>query len=195
VRQIFSFPVSYPQEAAPIMSEGEGRVTPSTTAAQKRKFSETEGNTPREETESRKGSGAMSYDPVHERGQPSLHERHSRRPSSAQSHHSHESSYSAHSSNQEGEEEMSPTTGEPQVSRDGKKRKHKCDECGQYFTRLHNLKSHLLTHSQEKPFICQECGHKFRRQHDLKRTLAEDDADCRASQITYWGTTVYLSRM
>jgi uncharacterized Zn-finger protein len=57
------------------------------------------------------------------------------------------------------------------MTRDGKKRKHKCQECGQYFTRLHNLKSHLLTHSQEKPFICQDCGHKFRRLHDLKRIV------------------------
>jgi uncharacterized Zn-finger protein len=68
----------------------------------------------------------------------------------------------------EGEEPVSPMTGDQSISRDGKKRKHQCQECGQYFTRLHNLKSHLLTHSQEKPFICTECGHKFRRLHDLK---------------------------
>jgi uncharacterized Zn-finger protein len=164
-------------------------VTPT---AQKRKFSETEGNTPREEESETRGSGQMSYDPVHERKRTSPREQgHSRRESSV---HSRGSSYSAHSSNQE-EEEESPTAGEPQVSRDGKRRKHKCDECGQYFTRLHNLKSHLLTHSQEKPFICQECGHKFRRLHDLKRKLSAHDADHRTSQIAYWRTTVYLSGM
>src|SRR5208282_3559637 len=102
-----------------------------------------------EESESRRGSaskgGAMSYDPVHEyHQQPHLHH-HSRRPSSANSQRSHVSSYSAQSSNPEAEESTSPITGVQSVSRDGKKRKHKCQECGQYFTRLHNLKSHLLT--------------------------------------------------
>lgn len=48
-------------------------------------------------------------------------------------------------------------------------KKHKCQHCDTEFTRHHNLKSHLLTHSQEKPFSCQECHAKFRRLHDLKR--------------------------
>jgi DNA-directed RNA polymerase subunit RPC12/RpoP len=50
-------------------------------------------------------------------------------------------------------------------------RKHKCTHCSQEFTRHHNLKSHLLTHSQEKPYACEECDSKFRRLHDLKRHL------------------------
>ncbi|WYZ34422.1 hypothetical protein EsH8_I_000698 [Colletotrichum jinshuiense] len=48
-------------------------------------------------------------------------------------------------------------------------KKHKCPFCETEFTRHHNLKSHLLTHSQEKPYICQECTMRFRRLHDLKR--------------------------
>lgn len=50
-------------------------------------------------------------------------------------------------------------------------KKHRCSHCGTEFTRHHNLKSHLLTHSQEKPFPCthQHCTAKFRRLHDLKR--------------------------
>ncbi|KAF6840091.1 zinc finger protein crol gamma [Colletotrichum plurivorum] len=48
-------------------------------------------------------------------------------------------------------------------------KKHKCPFCETEFTRHHNLKSHLLTHSQEKPYICQECSMRFRRLHDLKR--------------------------
>ena len=172
-RQVFSYPVSYPQDAPAEynMSHDDGPQP-----LQKRKRSpDTQGRPLRsdEESDSRRGSaskGAMSYDPVHEYHQQAHQHHHSRRPSSAASQHSHVSSYSNQSStNMEGDEPISPMAGDQSISRDGKKRKHQCEECGQYFTRLHNLKSHLLTHSQEKPFICTECGHKFRRLHDLKR--------------------------
>ncbi|MCJ1285845.1 hypothetical protein MMC26_005187 [Xylographa opegraphella] len=48
-------------------------------------------------------------------------------------------------------------------------KKHKCPYCSTMFTRHHNLKSHLLTHSQDKPWVCDKCGTRFRRLHDLKR--------------------------
>jgi len=47
--------------------------------------------------------------------------------------------------------------------------RHKCPYCPADFARQHNLESHLLTHSQEKPYVCQTCQARFRRLHDLKR--------------------------
>jgi uncharacterized Zn-finger protein len=58
-----------------------------------------------------------------------------------------------------------PSTGAPVSS--GKR--HKCPYCSTVFTRHHNLKSHLLTHAQEKPYVCQTCGARFRRLQDLRR--------------------------
>ena len=48
-------------------------------------------------------------------------------------------------------------------------KKHRCPYCATEFTRHHNLKSHLLTHSHEKPYVCSTCQSRFRRLHDLKR--------------------------
>ncbi|RAO73958.1 uncharacterized protein BHQ10_009970 [Talaromyces amestolkiae] len=44
-------------------------------------------------------------------------------------------------------------------------KKHRCPYCSTEFTRHHNLKSHLLTHSQEKPY----CGRRFARGDALAR--------------------------
>lgn len=51
----------------------------------------------------------------------------------------------------------------------GTRGKHTCPHCHKTFTRHHNLKSHLLTHAHEKPFLCTTCQSRFRRLHDLKR--------------------------
>jgi len=66
-----------------------------------------------------------------------------------------------------------PMPGQTQqlAPRSPSQKKHKCPYCETEFTRHHNLKSHLLTHSQEKPYVCQTCNMRFRRLHDLKRHM------------------------
>lgn len=64
-----------------------------------------------------------------------------------------------------------PMPGQQLVPRSSSQKKHKCPYCETEFTRHHNLKSHLLTHSQEKPYVCQTCNMRFRRLHDLKRHM------------------------
>lgn len=64
-----------------------------------------------------------------------------------------------------------PMPGQQLAPRSPSQKKHKCPYCETEFTRHHNLKSHLLTHSQEKPYVCQTCSMRFRRLHDLKRHM------------------------
>ncbi|KAG8903224.1 hypothetical protein FRB99_003577 [Tulasnella sp. 403] len=46
--------------------------------------------------------------------------------------------------------------------------------CGSTFTRRFNLRGHLRSHTEEKPYICSwpECAKGFARQHDCKRHQA-----------------------
>ncbi|KAJ7873175.1 hypothetical protein B0H13DRAFT_1633603, partial [Mycena leptocephala] len=40
--------------------------------------------------------------------------------------------------------------------------------CGSTFTRVFNLKGHIRSHNEEKPFLC-KCGKGFTRKQDCKR--------------------------
>ncbi|KAK2823840.1 hypothetical protein FQN49_007567 [Arthroderma sp. PD_2] len=44
-----------------------------------------------------------------------------------------------------------------------------CTLCPKKFTRAYNLRSHLRTHTDERPFVCTICGRAFARQHDRRR--------------------------
>jgi len=46
---------------------------------------------------------------------------------------------------------------------------YQCHLCDKKFTRPYNLRSHLRTHTDERPFVCSICGKVFARQHDRKR--------------------------
>ncbi|XP_023564840.1 zinc finger and BTB domain-containing protein 44 [Octodon degus] len=50
----------------------------------------------------------------------------------------------------------------------GPDRPFQCPTCGMRFTRIQNLRQHLLIHSGIKPFQCDHCGKKFTRAHSLK---------------------------
>ena len=62
----------------------------------------------------------------------------------------------------------------PSASSDNRRvQKHpatfQCTLCPKRFTRAYNLRSHLRTHTDERPFVCTVCGKAFARQHDRKR--------------------------
>ena len=69
-----------------------------------------------------------------------------------------------------------PNNGLPSTSPEGGRgrgQKHpatfQCSLCPKRFTRAYNLRSHLRTHTDERPFVCTVCGKAFARQHDRKR--------------------------
>ncbi|KNC99542.1 uncharacterized protein SPPG_04932 [Spizellomyces punctatus DAOM BR117] len=53
----------------------------------------------------------------------------------------------------------------------GKDGKFICEMCDRSFSRMYNLKSHIRTHQNHRPYICNTCDLRFTRNHDLNRHL------------------------
>ncbi|KAF2492653.1 hypothetical protein BU16DRAFT_551492 [Lophium mytilinum] len=45
----------------------------------------------------------------------------------------------------------------------------KCDHCPKVYSKRNNLKSHLRTHSTDRPYLCRQCGRPFPRDSDRNR--------------------------
>ncbi|KAL6714900.1 DNA-binding transcription factor [Lecanora helva] len=69
--------------------------------------------------------------------------------------------------------DLADPTRPPAADKPGRVQKHpatfQCTLCPKKFTRAYNLRSHLRTHTDERPFVCTVCGKAFARQHDRKR--------------------------
>ncbi|KAI8613141.1 hypothetical protein BC830DRAFT_1230716 [Chytriomyces sp. MP71] len=52
-------------------------------------------------------------------------------------------------------------------------KRYECKDCGKIFHRKHHLVSHLVSHSDGKPFACQipGCDSMFRRMQDMRRHM------------------------
>lgn len=71
-------------------------------------------------------------------------------------------------------EESSVDASEPEIPRPSRTKVHskedlKCQYCQKEFTRLYNLKSHLLVHQKSLKFPCDRCPRSFVRKSDLNR--------------------------
>ncbi|GCC31281.1 zinc finger and BTB domain-containing protein 44-like [Chiloscyllium punctatum] len=76
------------------------------------------------------------------------------------------------------------TSGTERPSPNGPDKPFQCPTCGARFTRIQNLKQHMLIHSGIKPFQCDRCGKKFTRAYSLKmHRLKHEGKRCFRCQI------------
>lgn len=63
---------------------------------------------------------------------------------------------------------------------------HPCPHpgCTRMFTRLYNVRSHLICHSGDRPHPCVDCPASFRRKHDLQRHVRTSHSKSRPFQCT-----------
>ncbi|XP_064338298.1 zinc finger and BTB domain-containing protein 44 isoform X8 [Camelus dromedarius] len=77
-----------------------------------------------------------------------------------------------------------PTSSTERPGPNGPDRPFQCPTCGVRFTRIQNLKQHMLIHSGIKPFQCDRCGKKFTRAYSLKmHRLKHEGKRCFRCQI------------
>ncbi|XP_060086437.1 zinc finger protein 37-like isoform X25 [Ylistrum balloti] len=48
---------------------------------------------------------------------------------------------------------------------------HECDICGRVFPHKSNLNSHMVSHSDHRPFLCKVCGKSYKRKQNYKEHL------------------------
>ncbi|KAK0669911.1 hypothetical protein QBC41DRAFT_318787 [Cercophora samala] len=58
---------------------------------------------------------------------------------------------------------------QPRLVHIKQKQEHRCQFCDKVFTRKFNLDSHLVTHSEDRPWKCHACSKSFARESDLSR--------------------------
>ena len=57
----------------------------------------------------------------------------------------------------------------PELPSRGLPKRFPCPHCDKTFTRKYNMQSHLLCHTDDRPFKCDQCTASFVRKHDLRR--------------------------
>ncbi|KAJ3228377.1 Metallothionein expression activator [Clydaea vesicula] len=65
--------------------------------------------------------------------------------------------------------ESSEENGKSESAGDGTKHPCPFPGCKKLFTRLYNVKSHMVCHSGTRPHVCTQCSATFCRKHDLQR--------------------------
>lgn len=69
-----------------------------------------------------------------------------------------------------------------------KTKSHRCDICSKTFFSISGLKSHVLIHTGEKPFLCTTCGKRFNHASNLRQHV-ELHSDVKAHVCKECGTS------